>query len=194
MEIQQSLFKILEQNPIIPCTDNFDDILSPRFDKIRAVLIHENTILDIQDLIKKNKAAKKIIILSLEALKGIACDEYGLRFIKNYLNINMIITSSPKLIKYSKKLGFFTIQTVFMLDSKSVEKGIELVKQSKPHMVDIRPGIAVLKTIKFLKNALKEFPIICSGLIREESEVKAILSNDVLGLTTSKKDLWSYFL
>jgi len=191
---KKSLFKILKDNPIIPCTDNFDDILESRFDKIKVVLIHENTILDIKELIKKNKEAKKTIILSLEALKGIACDEYGLRFIKEYLNIDMVTASSPRLIKLAKKLGFFTIQTLFIIDTKSLERTVSLAKQSKPHMIDIRPGMAIIKTNKFLKNNLKEFPIICSGLIRNESDIKEILSHDVAGLTTSNKKLWDYFL
>jgi len=191
---KKSLFRILKDNPIIPCTNNFNEILESRFDKIKIVLIHENTILDIKELIKKNKEAKKTIILSLEALKGIACDEYGLRFIKEYLNIDMVTASSPKLIKLCKKLGFFTIQTLFILDTKSLKRTVSLAKQSKPHMIEIRPGMAIIKTIEFLKNNLKEFPIICSGLIQNESDIKEILSHDVAGLTTSNKKLWDYFL
>ena len=141
---KKSLFRILKDNPIIPCTNNFNEILESRFDKIKIVLIHENTILDIKELIKKNKEAKKTIILSLEALKGIACDEYGLRFIKEYLNIDMVTASSPKLIKLCKKLGFFTIQTLFILDTKSLKRTVSMVKQSKPHMVDIRPGLSLI--------------------------------------------------
>lgn len=127
-------------------------------------------------------------------MKGIACDEYGLKFIKEYLNINMILASSSKYINYAKKLGFLTIQTIFMLDTKSLKRGIDLVRKSKPHMVDIRPGMAVVKTIKFLKNDLKEFPIIYSGLIRSKSDVDEILNNNVTALTTSNKNLWDYFI
>lgn len=60
MKIQESFLKLLKDNPIIPCTDNFDDMLVSSFDKIKVVLLHENTILNIQDLIKKNKEAKNL--------------------------------------------------------------------------------------------------------------------------------------
>ena len=85
------------------------------------------------------------------------------------------------------------MQTIFLFDTKSLKKGVELIKQGKPDLVDIRPGISVLKTMPFLKNNLKDVPIVCSGFIQNKSDVNDILNNNVTAITTSNKKLWNLF-
>ena len=193
MEKQKELLGLLKDNPIIPCTSNFDDILVPGFDNIKLVLLYDLTIFDLLEVAKKNKEVKKTIILNLDTIKGIACDEYGLSFIKRYLKINIIASSSPRIINYSKKLDFLVMQTIFLFDTKSLKKGVELIKQGKPDLVDIRPGISVLRTMPFLKNNLKDIPIVCSGFIQNKSDVNDILNNNVTAVTTSNKKLWNLY-
>ncbi|MDZ7837369.1 MAG: glycerol-3-phosphate responsive antiterminator [Actinomycetota bacterium] len=105
-----------------------------------------------------------------------------------------IASSSPKVINYAKKLGFTIVQTLFMFDTKSLEKGIELIQQSKPHFIDIRPGTSYLIIEKTLKNRISNIPIICSGLIQKESDIKNILSKNATAVTTSNQALWNLYV
>ena len=85
------------------------------------------------------------------------------------------------------------MQTIFLFDTKSLKKGVELIKQGKPDLVDIRPGISVLITMPFLKNNLKDIPIVCSGFIQNKSDINDILNNNVTAVTTSNKKLWNLY-
>ena len=56
------------------------------------------------------------------------------------------------------------MQSMFILDTKSFKKGIELVKAGKPDLIDIRPGILYPKASELLRESF-DIPVICSGFI-----------------------------
>jgi glycerol uptake operon antiterminator len=144
------------------------------------------------DVAKKNQAAKKIIILNIDTLKGLSADEYGIRFLKEYIGINMITSASPKSINCLKKLDFLVMQSMFILDTKSLKKGIELVKAGKPDLIDIRPGILYPKASVLLRES-SDIPVICSGFINNLEELKKILDSGAIGIATSFHELWSLY-
>ena len=61
-------------------------------------------------------------------------------------------------------------------------------------MVDIRPGISVLRATEILKNKLNSIPIICSGFIRDKKDIHDLLNSQVTAVTTSNKKLWDLYL
>jgi len=193
-QIEKDILKHLKINPVIPCISSLDEIFIPEYDKIKVILLYDLNIFDLLTIVKKNTNYKKYIILNTDTIKGIASDEYGLTFLKKYLKINIIATSSPKIINCAKKIDLTVVQTIFVFDTKSLQKGINLIKTGKPNFTDIRPGILYLKTFSFLKKNLNNIPIICSGLIKKKSEVQSILENGATAVTTSNKDLWNLYL
>lgn len=193
-ENKDSILDNLKKNPIIPCTSSPEEIFSPRYDRIGVVLLFDLSIFDLLELSKNNLNRNKHIILNIDTIKGIGTDEYGLAFLKRCLKIDTISTSSPKVINYSKKLNLRVVQTMFIFDSKSLKKGVDLIKTGKPDFVDVRPGILYIKNANFLKNNLKDIPIICSGFIQSKTEVESILENGATAITTSNPNLWEMYL
>lgn len=188
----KNIISELSKNPVIPCTNNFDDILDSNYNNIKIVLLYDLNIFDLINIAKKNLTAKKIIILNIDTLKGLLADEYGIRFLKDYIKINIITSASPKVINCLKKLDFPVMQSMFILDTKSLKKGIELVKVGKPDLIDIRPGILYQKAAKLLKENF-DIPIICSGFISNREELKKILDSGAIGITTSSHELWTLY-
>ncbi|MDD3777548.1 MAG: glycerol-3-phosphate responsive antiterminator [Actinomycetota bacterium] len=188
------LLKYLQANPVIPCTSQFAEISQGQFSRIKVILMYDLDIITLFKIAKKNQEIQKEIILNVDMIEGISCDKNGLGFLKQYLNIKAIASSSPKVINYAKKLGFIIVQTLFMFDTKSLEKGIELIQQSKPHFIDIRPGISYLLIEKTLSGRIGNIPVICSGLIQNETDIKNILSKNATAVTTSNQALWGLYL
>jgi len=188
----KNIISELSKNPVIPCTNNFDDILDSNYNNIKIVLLYDLNIFDLINIAKKNLTAKKIIILNIDTLKGLLADEYGIRFLKDYIKINIITSASPKVVNCLKKLDFPVMQSMFVLDTKSLKKGIELVKVGKPDLIDIRPGILYPKAAKLLKENF-DIPIICSGFISNREELKKILDSGAIGITTSSHELWTLY-
>jgi len=187
------ILKFLEKNPVIPCIHEFEDVLTQEFNNINIVFLRDLDIFDLINVYNKNLKAKKVIIIHLDSIKGICCDKYGLTFIRKYFSI--ISSASPKILHLAKHLDYITIQSIFLFDGKSVEKAVELVKDVKPDFFDIRPAIAFLETEQYLKNSLKDIPVICSGLLYDSKYIKKVLENKkVVSVTTSRKEFWKLFI
>ena len=68
------------------------------------------------------------------------------------------------------------------------------VKQGKPDIVDIRPGVSVLRTAAYLKDNLDGIPIICSGFIKDREDIQDLIRNRVTAVTTSNKKIWDLYI
>ena len=103
----------------------------------------------------------------------------SLNWLREYVDINL----APD--DLARKLG---------IDRGALDGMLEqLVKQGKPDMVDIRPGISVLRATKILKDNLNGIPIICSGFIQDSRDIRELLQNHVTAVTTSNKKLWDLY-
>lgn len=182
----------LKKNPVIPCTNNFNDILEKKYNAIKIVLLYDLNIFGLIDIAKKNKTANKIIILNIDTLKGLVADEYGIKFLRDCIGINVLTTASPKTVNCLKKLDMPVIQSMFILDTKSLKKGIELIKTGKPDLIDIRPGILYPKAFEYIRKSF-DFPVICSGFINNKEDLIKILDSGAIGITTSSRELWNLY-
>jgi glycerol uptake operon antiterminator len=66
---------------------------------------------------------------------------------------------------------------------------IKSIKSIRPDMIEIMPGVMpnVIRRI----NSQLQIPVIAGGLIDSEQDVKDALSAGAVGISTSKKTLWT---
>lgn len=188
------LLKLLNKNPVIPCTNNYHEIFSDKYKEIRIVFLYDLGLMDLVQINKINMKMEKYIILNLDTLKGISADDEGAGFIKRYLKINIISSTSPKLISSFRKMGFITMQTIHTLDTKSIEKATQLLEIGKPDLIDIRPGILFPRSNIFFTDIFVDIPVVCSGFINNKEVLQEVLNSGAKGVTTSNRSLWRLFL
>ena len=99
-----------------------------------------------------------------------------------------IISTRSNMIKLAKKIGMYTVQRFFIVDSHSVETTLETAKASKADMIEIMPG-TVSKVIKTLKKEL-DMPIVAGGLIETTEEIEDAVLCGVAAISTGKKEFW----
>lgn len=133
-----------------------------------------------------HSAGKKLFV-HIDLAEGIGKDEYGIRFV-NELGADGIISTRSNMIKLAKKIGMYTVQRFFIVDSHSVETTIETAKASKADMIEIMPG-TVSKVIKTLKKEL-DMPIVAGGLIETTEEIEDAVLCGVAAISTGKKEFW----
>lgn len=81
-----------------------------------------------------------------------------------------------------------TVQRIFVLDSKSIERGIRQLREIKPDYVEVMPG-AMDKIIRRIASMTK-VPLIAGGLIDEKDEVISLLKSGATSISTSAQSLW----
>jgi glycerol uptake operon antiterminator len=121
-------------------------------------------------------------------IDGLKSDQQGIEFIKKYSNPFGIITTKQNSIKYGHKLGLYTIQRIFVIDSLSLRTGIKNIHAVSPNAVEVMPGVAS-KIIKSLEKEI-HLPIIAGGLINTKKEIMESISSGAMAVSTTASELW----
>lgn len=128
----------------------------------------------------------KKVFFHLDLLRGISSDEFGCEYACQRLKADGIISSKVKAIETAKKNHRIAILRLFLMDSKSLERGISICNACQPDYVEILPGIAcsILPYIQSRTSA----KLMCGGLIRTPEELKACFDAGACGVTISRME------
>ena len=152
------------------------------------VIFHLNAdINNLSDVVENAHKHNKKIFIHIDLAEGIGKDKSGLLFLKN-AGVDGIISTKVSIIKAAKDAGMFTVQRVFIIDSRSVGTTVDAVKSSKADMIEVMPGV-VTKAIKKLCATLN-VPVIAGGLIETDAEIKKALLSGAFSVSVGKKELW----
>lgn len=134
-----------------------------------------------------HKAGKKVIV-HIDLLKGISSDEFGVEYLCQKLKADGIISTKRKTIEAVKRCGKIAILRVFLIDSKSLHMGIDLVKKLQPDYLEVLPAIAYTAIPKIRKET--DVPLIGGGLITDIDEVRHALTSGFEAVSLSNSDIW----
>jgi glycerol uptake operon antiterminator len=182
------LEELLADAPIISAIRSDDDLERVINCDIKIVFVLYGSLVEIQDICSKLKAVKKLIFIHVDMIDGLKADAKGVEFIKKLVNPYGIITTKTACIKYAKNLGLYTILRVFILDSQSLQTGIQNIHTVTPHAVEVLPGVAS-KIINIIKKDI-HIPIIAGGLINTKKDVMDAMSAGALAVSTSNEEVW----
>ncbi|APC08148.1 glycerol-3-phosphate responsive antiterminator [Neomoorella thermoacetica] len=158
--------------------------------KAQVVLISSGDIFNIVEIIQELKKHKKLVLVHVDLISGLGRDHTAVKFLKEKARVTGIVTPSSQLIIAARKEGLLTVQRLFAHDSPSITTGISVLKQSKPHFIEILPGLAVLRVMGQLREHFRE-PIIAAGLIKDIHDVKLVLNAGAIAIDTSEEKLWN---
>lgn len=141
----------------------------------------------LKDVIKILHDNERIGLVHIEMIQGISNDEYGTQILTQQLKVDGIISSKPKIIEMAKKTHALSVQRVFLIDSKSLERGVASVGDSKPDAMEVMPAL----TFQMFKNIKEriDMELWAGGLIRDEETVRIVLANGAKRMTVGNLDL-----
>lgn len=185
MNIKEKLI----ENPVIAAVRNEKNLENAILSKALIVFVLYGSIMGIEAICRRLKAAGKIVFVHIDLIEGLKGDISGIEFIKEHAAPDGIITTKSTNIRHAKQLGLFTIQRIFIIDSQSLKTGIKNIQDTSPNAVEVMPGIAS----KIIHNLEKEIniPIIAGGLIMEKKDVFDSLAAGALAISTTAHELWS---
>jgi len=129
----------------------------------------------------------KKLFVHIDLASGIGKDKNGIIFARQ-CGVDGIISTRVNLIKLAREAGLDTVQRFFIVDSHSIDTTVEAVKASKPHMIEIMPGI-IPKAIARIKSKL-DVTLIAGGIIDNMAEVEKILASGASAISTGNEKLW----
>jgi len=181
------LSKLLELSPIIAAVRDDKDFESAINSPVSVIFALNANIMNLNDIILKAKKCDKNIFVHIDIADGIGKDAKGLSYISD-CGVKGIISTRSGLIKVAKEIGLTTVQRFFMVDSRSLDTAYENIKQAKPDMVEIMPGI-IPGVISEMKKKVS-VPLIAGGLIETKDDVINAIRAGASGISTGKGQLW----
>lgn len=179
----------LHKNPIVAAIHDQKDLETVKGSAVKAVFILNSDVIALKQMIDTLQAAQKHVYVHLDLIKGISSSKEGVKFLKEFYQPDGLITTHSSLVRYAKRLNFFVIQRLFILDSINLKSGIQSIRDNNPDAVEILPGImdSITKKIAGSINP----PLIVGGLISSKKDVIGALNSEAMGISTSKKEIWN---
>ncbi len=155
----------------------------------KVVFLLTGNVLDIQTLVGKVKKNGKRVLVDIDLIKGIAGDEWGIRYLKDVVKVDGIISTKQSAIEIARKEDLMSVQRVFILDSQGLAKAITSTKNSHADYIEVLPAPVVF----YICDELKRFKniLIAGGLVRTRETAKSILDKGIVAVTTSCTALWT---
>lgn len=183
-----SFFKKIENNPIIAAINELEQLDEALDSPCEIVFLLTGNIFNLKEIANRVKSRGKGLYIDIDSIDGFSKDTWGLEYIVKNIYPDGIITTKENLVRLSKDLGAFTILRLFIVDSISLEKGIQSTTTTRPHALEIFPGI-MPKIIKMVYEEM-EIPIIASGLIMDKEDVMESLNSNAIAVSSNNKNVW----
>ena len=177
--------------PVIPSVWDDRGLLKATQIPVAVVFLQYGSLFTLPENVQKLRAAhpEAHICFHIDLAAGLAADETGARWLKE-IGVNGIISTKPSLIEAAKKLELTAILRVFIQDSRSVRRAVQMALRCRPDALDALPGPAVPEILPDLRESLHQ-PVIAGGLIRHERQVQQLLQAGCRAVGTSSPDLWA---
>ena len=146
----------------------------------------EANLLTVKERITEAHGAGKVIFVHLDLAEGIGKDRAGIEFLAG-CGVDGIISNRAQIIRLAKDAGLLTVQRFFALDSQGMDSVQEMLKATKPHFMEIMPGVIPKAISRFSGGNV---PVIAGGLIETKTEITAALRSGAIAISTGSPTLW----
>ncbi len=155
-----------------------------------SIFLLTGNIFNLKEIAHRVKSKEKGLYIHVDLIDGFSKDTWGgLEYIVKNIYPDGIITTKSNLVRMGKNLNAFTIQRLFILDSMSLDKGIESIQNIRPDAIEILPGI-MPKIVRKIYEENRIPPIITGGLIMDKEDVISSLNAGAIAVSTSNKEVW----
>lgn len=173
---------------IIPAISNHKDLeiyLKSKYDYCVIMSFHIN---HLDDVIAKIHNVGKKVIVHIDLINGLCNDKYGAEYLCQKLKVDGIISTKSNVLLTAKANKCLAIQRIFLIDSTSLSRSIDLVNKIEPDYLEVLPAIASGIISEIIHSV--GMPIIGGGLITTQAEIDICLKVGLFAITSSKKELW----
>ena len=175
---------------------DFEKFLQSPLDTCILMDFHINLL---PSMMQAAHAAGKTVYLHADLLRGVSADEFGCEYLCQRLRADGIISTKPKVLEAARRNRVATILRLFLIDTKSLDKGAALIKNLQPDHVELLPGLAC-DAIADLKQRLQPAAstqpqsFLCGGLIKTHAQITRCLEAGACAVSLSDRTLAEEYL
>ena len=184
----EKLIDRLEENPIIAAVKNNHQLEAAIHSENEVIFLLAGDIFNLKETVKRVKENNKMCFVHFDLIDGIGKNTTALEYVMRTFQPDGIISTKANIISNAKKLGALTIHRHFVIDSMSLQNTIEMIKEIKPHAIEVLPGVIHEAILKIKEET--HIPIIAGGLISEKEHIVKALSSGAVGISSTNEKIW----
>jgi len=185
----QALIKAIAEYPVIAAVKPNENIVRAIKSRSNIIFLLGGSILELGKEISGVREAGKIVFVHFDLIEGLGRDNTAIDYIVRYFKPHGIITTRNNYIRHARDCGLITVQRTFLLDSKSIESGIDMAIKGNPDMLELMPGV-IPKAISDIRGKVSQ-PVIAGGMITTVIEMEQALQAGACAISTSNAELWN---
>jgi glycerol uptake operon antiterminator len=179
----------LKAHPIIPAVRDHASLEAALQHHPPTLMFLKGDIFEMEKVIERTRKQQTLALVHIDLVEGIGRDKAGLRYLRDNLGLEGVVSTRSQLLKEAQGLGLVTILRLFLLDSAAYQTGIGLLHSLSPDAVEVLPGVVVPHLSEDFRRDVTK-PLIASGILRNETDIRAALEAGASAVSTSKNALW----
>ena len=176
-----------DDNPIIAAARTAEELKAALASDVEIVFLLHATLSNLSRRMESAREAGKRLFIHMDLVEGLSKDGAGVEFLAS-LKPDGIISTRSGCIHAAREAGITCIQRFFMVDSRSVVTALESIRQTRPDMIEILPGIAYKAITRMASET--DIPVIAGGLIETKEEIYKAISAGAAAVSTGARELW----
>ena len=154
------------------------------------VLLTNVHIGNLESLAKKCVEEGKKVLVHCDLIGVFKPDRDGIRLLKNMFGVSGVLTQSAQVVSFAQKAGMAGILRVFIMDSRSLEKGLQILEDARPDGIEVLPGALADRYWDLFEQFQDTTTLIAGGMIVTGKERDALFARGYSALTVSSPGLW----
>lgn len=135
--------------------------------------------------------AGKQVFVHVDMIGGFRPDRDGIRLLKNMYGVRGIFSHNSQILATAKKTGLVAIQRLLLMDSRSLERGLHILQDSRPDGIEVLPGVLAVRKATDIAAESGTTQLIAGGMIESGEQAKEVFDAGYQAITSSCKDLWN---
>ena len=177
-----------DESPIIAAVRSSEELKCALESGVETVFLLHAKLSALPHLRDQARQAGKRLFIHMDLVEGLSKDAAGVEFLSS-MKPDGIISTRSGCIHAAREAGITCIQRFFMVDSRSVSTALESIRQTRPDMIELLPGIAY-KTVTRMASET-DIPVIAGGLIETKEEIYKALAAGAAAISTGARELWN---
>jgi glycerol uptake operon antiterminator len=178
-----------KEYPVIAAVRTKEDYCSALTSKVKVMFMVGGDVFKVKEEMKAHKAKDGLLFLHMDLIEGIGKDLGGINFAKENFGIDGIISTKNHILKIGKQENLITVHRIFLMDFQALNSGMHLIKSSNPDFIELTPGVIPRVVNKVSRECSQ--PVISSGLISSEEDVRMMIRSGASNIVCSCKKIWN---
>lgn len=180
----------IPENSVIPSIRRLQDVEAAIASPCPLVLLSNVHIGNLEALACRLREADKRVVVHADLLGGFRPDREGIKLLKNMYRLDGVFSQSSQVVSAAQKCGLWAVQRVFLMDSRSLERSLEILAESHPDGIEVLPGVLASRFSTLFARWDSAATLMAGGMIASADDADTLFARGYRAITASSTALW----